>query len=156
DENRKIEASYEYFPFGGMKTESCAQLNAGFTGKERDAAAGLDYMLARYYSSSLGRFMTVDPSGDMHTTLPNPTHWNRFMYVLNDPLNYDDPDGERENPVTRGQGIDTIPHRGMPGAIRSSVVNPNIGKFGYSRFENGAPKYHPGLDINAAKGTPLY
>jgi len=49
-----------------------------FTGKERDAESGLDNFVARYYGSSLGRFMTPDldnvlddppaplPYGDRH------------------------------------------------------------------------------------------
>ena len=31
-----------------------------FTGKERDSESGLDMFGARYYRSSLGRFMTPD------------------------------------------------------------------------------------------------
>jgi len=38
-----------------------------FTGKERDTESGIDMFGARYYGSSLGRFMTPDP-------LPWP-HW---------------------------------------------------------------------------------
>ncbi|PYP85422.1 MAG: hypothetical protein DMF61_16295 [Blastocatellia bacterium AA13] len=34
-----------------------------FTQKERDAESGLDYFLARYYSSAQGRFTSVDPVG---------------------------------------------------------------------------------------------
>ncbi len=33
------------------------------TGKERDAESGNDYFEARYYGSSMGRFMSPDPSG---------------------------------------------------------------------------------------------
>jgi len=32
-----------------------------FTGKERDSKSGLDNFEARYFGSSLGRFMTPDP-----------------------------------------------------------------------------------------------
>ena len=34
-----------------------------FTGKERDSESGNDYFGARYYGSSMGRFMSPDPSG---------------------------------------------------------------------------------------------
>ncbi len=34
-----------------------------YTGKERDAESGLDYFGARYYGSSMGRFLSPDPSG---------------------------------------------------------------------------------------------
>jgi RHS repeat-associated protein len=32
-----------------------------FTGKERDTESGNDYFGARYYASSMGRFMSPDP-----------------------------------------------------------------------------------------------
>jgi murein DD-endopeptidase MepM/ murein hydrolase activator NlpD len=114
-------------------------------------------MLARYYSSSLGRFMAADTAAHSDRNLINPQRWNRYAYVLNNPLKFNDPDGERENPVTRGQGIDTTPHRGVQGAIRSSASNPNIGKWGNSRTDKqGQPKFHAGVDINASKGTPVH
>jgi RHS repeat-associated protein len=34
-----------------------------FTGKERDSESNLDNFEARYDSSSIGRFMSPDPSG---------------------------------------------------------------------------------------------
>jgi RHS repeat-associated protein len=65
-----------------------------FTGHERDfgsdGARTLDYMHARYYSSSMGRFLSVDPVlGDASA----PQSWNRYSYVRNNPINRTDPDG---------------------------------------------------------------
>jgi RHS repeat-associated protein len=46
------------------------------TGKERDAESGNDYFGARYYASSMGRFMSPDPS--RLSIMPNnPQTWNR-------------------------------------------------------------------------------
>jgi RHS repeat-associated protein len=45
---------------------------------------------ARYYSSNLGRFVSPD------TMVPdpqNPQNFNRYAYVLNNPLKYSDPSG---------------------------------------------------------------
>jgi RHS repeat-associated protein len=50
-------------------------------------------MLARYYSSSLGRFMAVDPVQRLAQSLGNPQRWNRFTYALNNPVGFIDPDG---------------------------------------------------------------
>jgi RHS repeat-associated protein len=63
-----------------------------FTSKERDNESGLDYFLARYYSSQQGRFTSVDPSNES-IRLPNPQTFNRYAYVSNNPLRYVDPDG---------------------------------------------------------------
>jgi len=49
-------------------------------------------MLARFYSSSLGRFMAVDPGDD--TALEDPQSWNKYAYVRNNPLKFIDPNGE--------------------------------------------------------------
>jgi RHS repeat-associated protein len=72
-----------------------------FTGHERDTESassdnpdGLDYMMARYYSSSLGRFMAVDPAA-ASVKPEKPQTWNRYTYALNNPLFYVDPDGRK-------------------------------------------------------------
>jgi hypothetical protein len=49
-------------------------------------------MVARYYSSSLARFMAVDPGDD--TDLENPQSWNKYAYVRNNPIKNTDPTGE--------------------------------------------------------------
>jgi uncharacterized protein RhaS with RHS repeats len=48
-------------------------------------------MHARYYSSDLGRFMSVDPVGG---EVGSSQSWNRYSYVLNNPLGFVDPNGE--------------------------------------------------------------
>ena len=40
----------------------CAFNASWFTGKERDAESGNDYFGTRYYASSMGRFLSPDPS----------------------------------------------------------------------------------------------
>jgi RHS repeat-associated protein len=61
-----------------------------FTGKERDNESGLDYMDARYYGSTMGRFMSPDPLGG-HTE--DPQTLNRYAYARNNPLVYTDTTG---------------------------------------------------------------
>jgi RHS repeat-associated protein len=68
-----------------------------YTGKERDAESGLDYFGARYYGSSMGRFMSPDwsktPEGVPYADLTNPQSLNLYSYVKNNPLSKVDPDG---------------------------------------------------------------
>jgi RHS repeat-associated protein len=49
---------------------------SGYTGKERDAESGNDYFDARYYGSSMGRFISPDPSGILLADLTNPQSLN--------------------------------------------------------------------------------
>jgi RHS repeat-associated protein len=64
-----------------------------FTGKERDTESGNDYFGARYYASSMGRFMSPDPLYiEMHR-LADPQQLNLYMYGRNNPLRVTDPTG---------------------------------------------------------------
>ena len=64
-----------------------------FTGKERDTESGLDYFGARYYGSSMGRFMSPDPSALAFANPANPQSLNLYSYALNNPLRLIDPTG---------------------------------------------------------------
>jgi len=55
-------------------------------------ATGLDYAWNRYYSSTLGRLLSPDPKKrSMHPTRPQ--SFNRYAYVMNDPVTRNDPSG---------------------------------------------------------------
>jgi RHS repeat-associated protein len=67
-----------------------------FTEKERDNETGLDYFVARYYLSGQGRFTSPDPlSASAHPNIPQ--GWNRYSYVLNNPLKLVDPNDQDQN-----------------------------------------------------------
>jgi len=80
-----------YLPFGGERTNlgTISQTDYGYTG-QRDLEMGLMDYKARFYSPLLGRFTQPD------TLIPdsnNPQALNRFSYVMNRPINYNDPTG---------------------------------------------------------------
>jgi RHS repeat-associated protein len=80
------------------------------TGKERDTESGLDYFGARYYGSSMGRWMSPDANdnGD-YSDSSNPQSWNLYSYVLNNPLTHTDADGHAVNVCdANGQNCHTI------------------------------------------------
>lgn len=64
------------------------------TGYERDNESGLDYAQSRYYSSTQGRFTSVDPENASANPI-DPQSWNAYAYAPNNPLKYTDPDGRR-------------------------------------------------------------
>jgi RHS repeat-associated protein len=87
---------------GGSKSEivlgfdgsgSTTRVRSSDTGKERDNESGLDMMGARYYGSSMGRFMSPDPSGLVFASFANPQSLNLYSYAQNNPLIYTDPTG---------------------------------------------------------------
>ena len=71
-----------------------------FTGKERDAESQLDYFGARYYASTMGRFMSPDWSAKAepvpYAKLENPQSLNLYAYVGNNPLSRSDPTGHAD------------------------------------------------------------
>jgi RHS repeat-associated protein len=100
-----VRARHDYLPFGeevgaGVGGRAPSQgysqfdgMRNRFTGKERDDETGLDYFLARYYSSSLGRFTSPDPIFISDKQTFNAQLWNLYSYVGNNPLVCTDPTG---------------------------------------------------------------
>jgi RHS repeat-associated protein len=86
----------DYAPFGQSFNGSDIDPYK-FTGKERDSESGLDYFGARYYGSSMGRFMSPDwsknPTAVPYAKLENPQSLNLYEYVGNNPLSRSDLDG---------------------------------------------------------------
>ncbi|MEM9292277.1 MAG: RHS repeat-associated core domain-containing protein [Acidobacteriota bacterium] len=79
----------DYLPFGEQLNASASDDGVfRFTSHERDSDGtvvgnlDLDYMHARYYSSRLGRFLSLDPAA---ANPKFPQSWNRYAYVLNSP-----------------------------------------------------------------------
>src|SRR5580658_6575288 len=67
--------------------------NPKFTGQTRDPESGFDYFNARCYDSRQGRFVSPDP-GNAGSDPADPTTWNGYAYVGNNPLSVTDPSGE--------------------------------------------------------------
>lgn len=68
-----------------------------FTGKERDTESGNDYFKARYFASTMGRFMSPDWSAKVepvpYSKLGDPQTLNLYAYVRNNPMGVADADG---------------------------------------------------------------
>jgi RHS repeat-associated protein len=92
-----------------------------FTGKERDAESGLDYFLARYYSSAQGRFTSPDPD-NYDARIDRPQAWNMYAYTWNNPLKYKDDDGRAVNLALAGVGAGVGFVTGFGGSAISQYV----------------------------------
>lgn len=96
---------HDYYPFG--KEIPRPSYPDGethqFTGKERDAESGLDYFGARYFSSTEGRFTSIDPLSvprlqkadreQFAAFIAQPQNWNAYAYAHNNPIGKLDPNG---------------------------------------------------------------
>jgi RHS repeat-associated protein len=80
-----------YYPWGEERTSTSNDYDK-FGTYLRDSP-GQDYARARYYNLNVGRFWSPDPAGIGAVNPGNPTSWNRYTYVLGDPINGNDPTG---------------------------------------------------------------
>jgi RHS repeat-associated protein len=119
--------------YGGESVGTCTGLAFGdgvscqgepadshhFTGKERDTESGNDYFGARYYASSMGRWMSPDWSAIQdpipYADIDNPQTLNLYAYVQNNPLTLHDATGhyhcDPDYSTTNGNG-DMVVHAG--------------------------------------------
>jgi len=139
--------TYAYDSFGNL-TASTGTLSNYFqyTGREFDAEIGLYYYRARYYDSTIGRFLSEDPlrfkAGAM--ILEDPFHFkpgtNFYNYAFNSPLQWRDPDGKQVGWQVLGNivswlkcgiyglfGISTVPQtaQGIGGMSTDEIENTN-------------------------------
>src|ERR1039458_6846813 len=71
----------------------CPGHRSCFTGKEHDTESGNDYFGARYYASTMGRFLSPDPLIMEPRRLLDPQQLNLYAYGRDNPLRYTDPTG---------------------------------------------------------------
>ncbi|OBU69047.1 hypothetical protein A9K58_04770 [Stenotrophomonas maltophilia] len=88
DQSGQVKERTYYEPFGAAIGKVVD--GPGYTGHVMDGITGLTYMQQRYYDPTIGRFLSVDPV----TAYEKPmTNFNRYMYALNNPYKFTDPDG---------------------------------------------------------------
>ncbi len=104
DASGKVVWRADELPFGEeYQTEELpARNDRRFLGKELDRETGLICMGARYLDPKSGRFTQPDPVGLVDPAtgkvsqemLANPQRQNRYIYGLNNPYKYIDPEGD--------------------------------------------------------------
>ena len=87
-----------YLPYGDERSSSgTLGTERQFTGQRFDGGSGLYFYNARYYDANIGRFISADT---IVPGLGNPQAWNRYSYVLNNPLRYTDVTGNCHGTVS--------------------------------------------------------
>jgi RHS repeat-associated protein len=89
---RTVVNDVAYAPFGERYVGNLS--DSFFTGVAQGVeASDFRYFPARNYHMTEGRWLTPDPAGLSAVDLTNPQTWNRYAYVLNNPLANVDPTG---------------------------------------------------------------
>jgi RHS repeat-associated protein len=107
DSAGNIKSDSDFYPWGGeLQLLNNDSNHYKYGGHERDGETGLDYMLARYYSNPLGRFLTPDwdghPTEVPYANFGNPQSLNLYTYGKNNPTTFGDPDGHDTNGLAHG------------------------------------------------------
>ena len=86
DASGNVNQHLQYMPFGESFIDQRSEhdIRYKFTGKERDEETGFDYFGARYYSSDLSIWLSVDPLASMYPSM------SPYAYVYNNPINFID------------------------------------------------------------------
>jgi len=99
DEAGQTVEAFGYSPFGARRNAggtdpvgilTSAITHQGYTGHEMLDDFGLIHANARLYDPKLGRFLNADPTIQFADNLQS---YNRYSYVLNNPLSFTDPSG---------------------------------------------------------------
>ncbi|CAM5223544.1 hypothetical protein UACE39S_01036 [Ureibacillus acetophenoni] len=99
-------ANYEYDPWGNLLSEEPTDSRIQgqpirYAGYIYDIETKLYYLKARYYNPNNGQFISLDPvRGD----LDDPLTLNRYSYVSNNPVNFEDPTGTFKKPSLKDMG----------------------------------------------------
>jgi RHS repeat-associated protein len=142
-------AYHAYFPFGEEATFANQNTQRmKFTGHQRDNLGGgvtddLDYMHARYASPMTGRFLSVDP---VLGSPGDPQSWNRYAYVVGNPMRYTDPFGLAINEATNQGGREKMPRFREELVVIGEEIDDPYHPDGY-KAENQRFGLQPEIDI---------
>jgi RHS repeat-associated protein len=144
DSSGALEQTCASLPYGdglACTNSTLSPTENHFTGKERDTESGNDYFDARYYSSSMGRFMSPDWSAKEepvpYAKLDDPQSLNLYSYVLNNPLIRFDDDGHEIIYMTTGPGA-LQNEQTVRDSVTALLANPNTNGY-LQQFVGTAP-----------------
>jgi RHS repeat-associated protein len=121
-----------------------------YSGEYWDKATSLQYLQARWYDPSMGRFLSEDThKGE----IKNPISLNLYTYVENNPLTYIDPSGNSKTKRAfegRGLSAPSSPSAQSSGGKLSTTMPSQLERG--RQFEKDVLK-EKGLEKNGGKGT---
>ncbi len=135
---RTMYSDLAYAPFGENYAQA-GTTDSSFTGQNQDTISGLNDFLFREYNT-YGRWISPDPAGLGAADPTNPQTWNRYAYVINNPLAYTDLLGLQAN-CEQGRvnddGCEAVLHQVGSGGFDGSQM-------GLTAFDVQLAQFFPG------------
>jgi RHS repeat-associated protein len=134
DGNGTMLNSYSYDIWGNIvnQQETIPQ-PFKYSGEMWDNTTGLQYLRARWYDPSMGRFINEDTDEGQ---IDNPLSLNLYTYVRNNPLRLIDPSGHKDEEVSSLSELGPIPRTGAAGEGGGASDGPiEVGKSSGPSYE---------------------
>jgi RHS repeat-associated protein len=91
--SRTMYSSTAYAPYGEPYKQA-GTTDLSYTGQDQDTVSGMHDFLDRRFMTVQGRWLSPDPMGSAAVDPTNPQTWNRYAYVMNNPMALLDPFGD--------------------------------------------------------------
>lgn len=133
-----------FLPYGAPRSGSIAATDRGWIGQTKDNSTGLQYLNARYYDPTIGRFTATDPLAD----LGRPSTLDAYGYAGGSPVTMSDPSGLLMMVGSGGKGDHTY---GAAYAPSGRIVGgnpsgrPRTGLIDERDLDRRLPERHRGL-----------
>ena len=142
DASGNVTDRYDYEGFGNLVNQDGTTANSYlYSGEQRDASLGLDYLRARWMKAESGRFQTMDTfNGTRHI----PMTLQKYIYANNNPIQFLDPSGQ----LTLTETMSSVAIVGVLTSVAPGVLNMQRRNNGQrSRYLPNAVSY--GISVTA-------
>ncbi|MGA8090249.1 MAG: RHS repeat-associated core domain-containing protein [Terracidiphilus sp.] len=154
DASGSIQDESDFYPFGGERPITNLLPNHyKLTGKERDTESFNDYFGARFYRSTVGRFMSPDwstvPVPIPFADITSPQSLNLYAYVWNNPLSRFDSDGH----VVVDKGVNYVYYRVTGATAKEALASANQhfdGKYSGMTTPHFEVNFKPTMSVTAS------
>jgi RHS repeat-associated protein len=145
----------KFYPYGQERPSATTNGTEKFTGYLRDAETGLDYADQRFHNPGTGRFLTAD-SSSKGIDARSPGTWNRYAYVLGDPINHADPKGTDCATYASYDSSGNLTASEDWGCTQVGYVGPAATGYGGNDFwSNTAAQFQSGISSAQAAGAEI-
>jgi RHS repeat-associated protein len=156
DARGNVTTARTYLPFGdGVANTVGSRTNTydGFIGLWDGGNTLTNHAPYREYENVNGRWMSPDPFQGSYD-YSNPQSFNRYSYVMNNPLAFADPTGKEACSAAVGEAAVGGPIGGVIGGLSCAAELLGAGKLLESLFGLGGPSFHGSLHPRPQSGDP--